>query len=100
MKKYKIIKSDGRRLGYPHFKYQIIIINPLANYPLFYKIKEWCWENWGSSKLMHDWITDYTDKDAVCQNSSWAWTIDRYTRKIYLRTDEELSYFKLVWGDE
>ena len=98
MMKYK--KLDGRNLGYGYFKYYVVPLDFKKNARCyFHEMREWCWNTWGSSKELCEWVLDEktTDHTSSCKNSHWSWQNDDYYRRIYLRTDEDFMFFKLRW---
>ena len=103
----KLIKKlDRRHTGYGIWKYYInkrIGIGTRDNSNQeFYRWRDWCWQNWGGSKELLEWISDYNKLTVIekvsCQNPNWCWFNDRFNSRIYLRTDEELTMFILKWN--
>ena len=109
---FKITKANGKYKAYPNFRYVISI--EYASKPVFQKsrterrqewfaLREWCWETWGPSKEIDDWLSSdlaiwVSDVPAVSQNSHWSWQNDQYSTRIYLADEKELNWFKLRWG--
>ena len=90
---YKITKLDKRYNGYLFYKYAVKPIwRPEYTYlsseydQLFVKVRNWCWEIYGSS----------TELGLLSRNKHWAW--DTKYRRIYLKYDEELAFFKLKFN--
>lgn len=113
--KLEIKKLDRRNTGYNYFKYSVFVY---ANYLLYknrvvdnyyFEIREWCWQTWGSSKELDEWLDDkyfimsniVMNKppiDTKCQNEHWCWKHQRDAKhRIYLRDDTDLVLFKLRW---
>lgn len=97
----EIKKLDKRNKGHEHFKY--FVRTSILKGPNYHEIREWCWQTWGSSKELIDWVNDdalskgVDPKPLFCQNQHWTWQNDEYYRRIYLKGDAELMMFKLKW---
>lgn len=104
----KIMKMDKRHAGHPHFLYYIKPSNSGDN---FHNLRAWCWETWGPSKGLHDWIRANADLKNVphlqslgyesedrCQNPHWCWLEDQYRRRIMFAGAEEVALYKLTYG--
>lgn len=106
MAKKLISKLDGRNLGFGYFEYSAVvpILFPVYNNKqVFYKWRNWCWENWGASKEVHHWLEDIRETSglrmpAESHNNHWAWQNDDYNCRIFLKTDSEAGLFLLKWG--
>lgn len=105
---FKIKKTNGKFKGYPYFKYVILIDYTAKPYSYnlrterrqdWFLLREWCWETWGPSKEIDDWLDSYglLPGPAVSQNAQWAWQNDKYSTRIYLADEKELNWFKLRW---
>ena len=70
-----------------HFKY-IIDIGQVLD---FHNARKWMSETYG--------YTEDLKKDQPNTNPHWAFSINFRFHKIYLRGDEELSWFKIKHGD-
>jgi hypothetical protein len=93
----EVKKLDKRNKGCDQFKYYIRT-NGLTGPQVFHEIREWCWQTWGSSKEIFEWLNDQNRLTPVsCQNAHWTWQNDDYYRRIYLRTDQEYTMFNLRW---
>lgn len=100
----KIVKTDRRHSGYPYFAYYL---KPTSSDDNFHNIRAWCWETWGPSKGLHDWLRlesnwkntisrlETTDR---CQNPHWCWLEDQYRRRIMFTSAEEVALYKLTHG--
>jgi hypothetical protein len=110
----EIKKVDIRYIGYPYFKHCVSIhptYDPFKSRKadnLFFEIREWCWQTWGASKEVDEWVADkqYVTYQIVInqtigplysQNDNWSWKKDKSTHRIYLAKDEDLTMFKLRW---
>lgn len=101
-------KLDKRNTGFGHWTYYINrpSRNSLISYPslyesqqIFFAWREWCWQTWGPSKELVDWLEDTRQTtEAVSHNKHWCFQNDQYSTRIYLRTDKELSMFLLRWS--
>jgi len=101
-------KMDSRYKGFPEFKYCIdgkskfkgIGGKDTSRKELFYLWRIWCWDTWGPSKELNDWLEDQRDllHIHIASNHSWCWVNDDFATRIYLRTDSELTLFLLKWA--
>lgn len=103
-------KMDARYKGYPSWQY--FISRPFrhgrTNYPtryesmqIFFQWRRWCWQTWGPSKELADWLEDTVPRPNVTpedHNQHWAWVSDSTNTRIYLRGDAELTMFLLRWS--
>lgn len=110
MTKKMFVKVDGRHKGHPHWKY--FVPRPARQagkipYPTryesmqtFFEWRRWCWETWGPSKEIDNWLEDLIHRSVppVDNNPSWCWVADAYSERIYLRGDAELTMFLLKWA--
>ena len=83
-----IVKLDNRYSGCRHWKYLVSLrdINDLIT------VRNWCWEVWGASCERELW------QIAPDANQHWAWSCNEYYRRIYLKTDTELSAYLLQFS--
>lgn len=102
---FHIIKLDKRHTGHSNFKYAIGSgKGRFLKQHNFCEIREWCWTTYGPSKEIDEWLEDLKYHQPWQQtyygpithhNEFWAWQKESYQRRIFLRTDKELAYFKL-----
>ena len=71
-----------------HFKY-IINIGPVLD---FHNVRKWMSDTYGYTEDLKKYQPD-------CNNKHWAFSLTFRVHKIYLRGDEELSWFKIRYGD-
>lgn len=90
----KLQKLDRRHSGNDRFAYRIEFYPNQTK--LFNQVREWCWDNWGSScelDLAYDdgWISKKEIK--------WCWRFDESPRAIFLyfKSDVEASVYSLKW---
>lgn len=97
---FKKRKLDRRHSGYGEWKYYIMPNAPWNRVGMnkFFEMREWCWNTWGHSKEINEWMRDKLDPTSISQNNKWCWQNDTYNVRIYLRTDKELSHFLLTWS--
>ena len=104
----KFTKIDKRHKGYSYFEfytdwfYEPWYSNHALSLQRFYMIRDWCWQTWGSSKEINNWITDVNYEfqyDLHSQNEHWSWGHEDLKPRIYLRTEKELSLYLLKWGN-
>lgn len=105
----KFTKIDKRNTAYSYFDFYCecgldISIGQRPSFQKFFLIREWCWNTWGSSKELHNWIDDqnalkYNPSMFILhsQNEHWSWGNENYKPRIYLRTEKELSLYLLKW---
>ena len=70
-----------------HFKYIVNIHRMLE----FHAARQWMSQTYG--------FTEDIEEDKPNINEHWAFFLKFSTHKIYLQGDEELSWFKIRWGD-
>lgn len=105
---YKVTKLNRKYTGYEHFQYIVTVERPPTNRfseiqeikQEWFALREWCWETWGPSKEIEDWIrgTSFAPDKLVSQNTHWCWQNDKYATRIYLTSDKELNWFTLRWS--
>ena len=103
-------KLDARYKGYPQWTYCVnrpertsIFYRAGTRYEsmqIFFQWRRWCWETWGPSKELYEWLDDMTPRQVGIEdhNDHWCWLNDQYSTRIYLRTDAELTLFLLRWA--
>ena len=87
--KYKITKLDRRHNGYTFYKY---FIDPTAVYSPekigdFVDLRNWCWDTYGPSAEL-----GFTRKGSL-----WAWDTEYKKKRIFLKSDQELTLFTLKY---
>jgi hypothetical protein len=96
-------KLDRRHTGYGHFTYYVkprVSYLEYNNKQTFHEWRDWCWETWGSSKEIDEWLRDIRTRTlakSVSHNEHWVWQNDEHSCRIFLRTDAELALFLLKW---
>ena len=70
-----------------HFKYIVNVRHMLD----FHQVRQWMSETYGFSENI--------EEDGQMTNTHWAFFLKFNLHKIYLQGDEELSWFKIKWGD-
>jgi hypothetical protein len=104
MSNLKIIKLDKRYRGGGIFKYRVTIKNPYwlptANIHTviedFFKMRTWCYQTWGESCELNEWLIIYGRRHA---NEFWCWDTDSVNKiyHLYLKTEKERNWFSLKW---
>lgn len=89
---------DRRHNGHSRFKYRVMIggEDRFDRTQNLNEIRDWCWQIWGSSgELDNSWTRHFKDRRTVV----WCWRYDLSERGgyIYLKDDEQASFFKLKW---
>ena len=96
-----VITLDGRHKGSTCWKYFVDCPTGLASRQRFFEWRNWCHSTWGDSKELDEILNDKTSitkYDPISNNKHWCWhTVSKY--RLYLKSDEELSYFLLRWSD-
>ena len=69
-----------------HFKYLIRIARMLE----FHAVRQWLSQTYG--------LAEHIDRDTI-HNLHWGFEIKMGASTVYLRGDEELSWFKIRYGD-
>ena len=107
-------KLDKRNTGSGEWAYYITIHAGHTQHPInkdlvwylvrnqYQEIREWCWQTWGSSKELNEWLRSNfhlmtNGENSPCQNAHWCWITDQSYSRIYFRTDKEIMLFKLRW---
>ena len=92
---YRITKLDKRHNGHLFYKYSVAPIwHSAYTYTStvydqqFVNVRNWCWETWGPS----------TEFMMPSRSEYWAWDSEFKHRRIYLKNDEALIFFKLKFN--
>ena len=102
----KFTKIDKRHTGHSYFEfytdwfYEPWYSNSALSFQRFCMIRDWCWQTWGSSKEINNWIKDVNDRsrcELYSQNEHWSWGNEGFKPRIYLCTEKELSLYLLKW---
>ena len=103
-----VITLDGRHKGSNCWKYFVDCPTGLVSRQRFFEWRNWCHSTWGDSKELDEILDDKkhslfaymrnTIHHPISHNKHWCWhTVSKY--RLYLKSDEELSYFLLRWSD-
>jgi len=97
--KLKIHKLDRRHKGCLRFSHYITYSYGylLNDKLLFYKLREWCWNNFGPG-LERDAFIELVD--SMDEKPVWAWHVYDDTKRIYFVSEKEFSWFMLKWKQE
>lgn len=92
--KYKIRKLDARSKAHGLYEYQVQFWNT-KNY---IEIRNWCWDNWGSS-CEYELLRKTYGADITNFNESWCFQTEPEIPKycIYIKDEAALMLFKLRW---
>jgi hypothetical protein len=87
---YKITKLDRRHNGYTWYKYYITPGNfeYHESRRLLTDLRNWCWDTYGPSAEL-GWNQE---------GSLWAWDTEHNNKRIYLKSDAEMTLFKLKYS--
>mgnify|MGYP003350384398 FL=1 len=108
-----ITKLDRRHTGYNVMKYYIEVnrfeVHGKDERTRFFKdYRAWCWDQFGPGcELDYVAITLGTTSIVTPEEKifglptreMWAWRTDYDNQRIFLKSDRELSWFKLKWVD-
>ena len=86
----KVKKLDSRFAGGSEFGYCIEFTSPYIDGTEFCAVREWCWTMWGPGREIK--FIQFTE-----HNYKWAFLVDSFRTRIYLKGDEELNWYKLSW---
>jgi hypothetical protein len=88
--KYKITRLDKRHNGYMFYKYSISpdMTYREENIDLLVELRNWCWATFGPS----------AELGFTRMGDTWAWDTEYKNRRIYLKGDEELTFFTLKYA--
>lgn len=92
----KLEPLDRRHKGYNHFKFRAYFEGPYSDRSVkFIEVRNDLWNCYGPSSEREVRIPGSAVSDC------WAWHVEEYGSRqnfyIYLKGDEEASYFKLKW---
>jgi hypothetical protein len=98
---FKVTTLDRRHSGYPFMKYMLEPIEwpPSDDSSIsgFKKLRMWMWDQFGPGCEL-DFIQLHATGTGLEAMELWAWrTSAKGHRKIYLKSDAELAWFKLKW---
>jgi hypothetical protein len=80
---YTVVEAQPNR----HFKYVVDIYRMLE----FHTVRQWMSATYG--------FTQSIEKDFPDTNPHWAFLLSVTSYQIYLQSDEELTWFKIRYGD-
>ena len=112
--KYKIVKLDGRWSYRKYFEYAIIFTNRMSawNGPMhfadaqkyFFDTYGWSAEirQWAEIREYHQNVWNYVKPNPPgimpeCVNSYWSWTNGYEDLRIYVKSQQELTLFRLKY---
>jgi len=109
--KYKIQKLDGRYAHREYFAYTIVFqprMRPDHKGILWFNdVKRWFERTYGASSEIREWremlryhnaFISYMEKEKLSDhvNFNWSWSNGYEDLRIYVKSDKELSFFKLA----
>lgn len=103
--KLKIKKTDARYAGNKVFDYVVDVKSDSRGLPSLYRlehfheVREWCWTTWGPSIEREHYLEMLRLKYQGKMNEHWSWHSEHGDTKIYLRTEKELTWFRLKWAE-
>ena len=103
---YKVTKLNRRNTWYPAFSHRVEVIRHYNDRNLFdrnvnfIQLRQWCWEQFGTSVETQYWENLKITEQAHLANDKWAWYVnvhDSYRTFLYFADEAALSFFKLNW---
>lgn len=100
----EIIKLNGRYTGYPRFTHYVTspplrfgtnVWNKFTSIENYNKLRDRCWETWGPSCDLRDYLFLGSNDRVV--NEYWAWHVKDHIRRIYL-TEKGKVWYDLAWS--
>ena len=84
---YRVTKLDKRHNGYNFYKYSISpnTVDRIKGGELLIEVRNWLWATYGPS----------AEIGLTRQGSIWAWDTEFGHRRLYIKSDEELTLFRL-----
>ena len=61
----------------------------------FNEIRNWCIKNWETSTELDDYMM--LNLELFSFNEYWSWSVEKYARRIYFKTDKEKMWAELTW---
>lgn len=88
---YQITQLDRRHNGHLEYKYMVspVFRDYHESRRMLTELRNWCWATYGPGAELV-----WSKKDA-----KWAWDTEHGNRRIYLRSDAELTFFNLKYVD-
>lgn len=85
--KYRVTRLDRRHNGHLRFKYAITpeIFERGQAAELLIELRNWAWATFGPS----------SELEYARQENAWAWDTEHGHKRIYLKSDVELTFFNL-----
>ena len=98
MKQYTITQLDRRHRGYTLFTHYITPVwsQKLEDKIKFFEWRTWCWTTWGPGMERDKAIEFGSNHYSV---GLWAWHTEQGARRLYFRSERELSWFILKWSE-
>lgn len=90
MKSYTVKRITRQYNGHGHYQWlvQCGVCDEIQNQQDLSAWREWCWQTWGASRELKWAIT----RPPV---PVWAWDTEFRHKRLYLRSDAELTLFQL-----
>lgn len=87
---YKVTKLDRRMSGYGFYKYHVTpnVFERSKIAELLIELRNWCWATYGPGAEL-----GFTRRGAL-----WAWDTEYGRRRIYLKSDAELTMLELIFN--
>jgi hypothetical protein len=95
--KYVVTRLDRRHNGHLKFKYSVSPVDRdfIQSSRDFQAVREWAWSTYGPS-MERDWAQSivHVDKNDLI----WAWDTEHGNKRLYLKSDAELTLFQLKFN--
>lgn len=96
--KWKITKLDRRYNGHKFMKYAIETTYDLGGrderIKAFKNMRVWLWENYGPGAELK-YIELQVNDTGIEAKERWAWDTEHGNERMYLKSDEEMTFFKM-----
>lgn len=97
-KRPTITKMNKRHTGNQYFTHYF---NFYAIEPNFSEVRIWCWETWGASTELSEWLKDAASAGISPNNKShnlnYCWVNDQFNKRIYFGNQGAATHFALRW---
>ena len=101
--KIKVKRTDKRHTAHGRFQYYVEIKHDgwperRAVHEKFFELRLWCWETWGPSTELSEWLVDASKGITnISHNADWCWVNDQFNKRIYFTNQAAATHFALRW---
>ena len=94
-KRPNITKMNKRHTGNQYFTHYF---NFYSTDPNFSEVRIWCWETWGPSTELSEWLLDASKGiNNISHNANYCWVNDQFNKRIYFTSQAAATHFILRW---